>query len=83
LPDRIRPFLFDVQMHSVLIVEQVMETRIPQIHPDDDLSDVLKLMDHARLHSLPVVENQRFIGMLSKATLLDHYRKELVVQTGV
>jgi CIC family chloride channel protein len=83
LPDRIRPFLFDAQMHSVLIVEQVMETRIPQIHPDDDLSDVLNLMDHARLHSLPVVENQRFIGMLSKATLLDHYRKELVVQTGV
>jgi CIC family chloride channel protein len=81
--DRIRPYLFDGQMHSVLIVEQVMETQIPQIRPDDDLADVLNQMDQTQLQNLPVVENQRFIGILSKATLLDHYRKELVVQTGM
>ena len=30
---------------------------------------------------VPVVANGRFLGMLSKATLLDQYRKELRVQT--
>ena len=81
--DRIRPFIFDNQMQSVLILEQVMEPKIPTIQPDDDLSDVLSRMEYSHLQNLPVVENGRFVGMLSKATLLDHYRKELVVQTGV
>jgi chloride channel protein, CIC family len=81
--DRIRPYLFDFQMHGVLMTEQVMETRVPKVRPDDELADVLNLMEREKLSNLPVVENDRFMGMLSKAVLLDHYRKELIVQTGV
>lgn len=81
--DRIRPYLFDTQMHTVLMAEQVMETNVPQVTPDDELVDVLNIMENARLSSLPVVENGRFVGMLSKSVLLDHYRKELIVQTGI
>ncbi|MGD9366055.1 MAG: chloride channel protein [Desulfobacteraceae bacterium] len=81
--DRIRPYLYDSHMHAVLMAEQVMETNIPQVAPDDELADVLNIMENARLSSLPVVENGRFVGMLSKSVLLDHYRKELIVQTGV
>lgn len=81
--DRIRPYLFDPQMHGVLMTEQVMEINVPQVGPDDELSDVLGLMEREGLSSLPVVENDRFLGMLSKSILLDHYRKELIVQTGV
>ena len=81
--DRIRPYLFDSQMHAVLMTEQVMETRVPTVQPDDELADVLNLMERQGLSSLPVVENDRFMGMLSKSVLLDHYRKELIVQTGV
>ncbi|MGD9007673.1 MAG: CBS domain-containing protein [Desulfobacteraceae bacterium] len=47
------------------------------------MSDVLNIMENSRLSSLPVVENGRFVGMLSKSVLLDYYRKELIVQTGV
>jgi CIC family chloride channel protein len=81
--DRIRPYLFDTQMHAVLMAEQVMETHVPQVTPDDDLADVLNIMENSKLSSLPVVEHGRFVGMLSKSVLLDHYRKELIVQTGV
>ena len=81
--DRIRPYLFDPQMHGVLMTEQVMEINVPRVGPDDELADVLGLMELEGLSSLPVVENDRFLGMLSKSVLLDHYRKELIVQTGV
>ncbi len=81
--DRIRPYLFDPQMHGVLMTEQVMEINVPRVGPDDELADVLGLMEREGLSSLPVVENDRFLGMLSKSVLLDHYRKELIVQTGV
>ncbi|MGD8847035.1 MAG: chloride channel protein [Desulfobacteraceae bacterium] len=81
--DRIRPYLFDPQMHAVLMAEQLMEIDVPRVTPDDELSDVLNIMENKQLDSLPVVENGRFVGMLSKSVLLDHYRKELIVQTGV
>jgi CIC family chloride channel protein len=48
---------------------------------DDDVTDVLKIMDAQQLFSMPVVANKRFVGMISKGTLLDQYRKELMVQT--
>ncbi len=81
--DRIRPYLFDSQMLNVLVTEQVMEARVPRVSPDDELADVLNIMENTRLSKLPVVDNGRFVGMISKSLLLDHYRKELIVQTGI
>lgn len=81
--DQIRLYLFDPQLLSVLIAEQVMNTDIPDIDPDAELQDVLNLMDQTQLDSLPVVESGHFVGMLTKRSLLDHYRKELIVQTGL
>jgi chloride channel protein, CIC family len=43
---------------------------------------VLRKMDQAHIFSMPVVADNQFLGMISKATLLDQYRKELMVQTG-
>jgi chloride channel protein, CIC family len=80
--DHIRPYLFDSQMHPVIMMEQLVEA-VPTAKLGDALHDVLELMDREGLSALPVVENQRFVGMLSKATVLDHYRKELIVQTGI
>ena len=77
----IRPYLFEPFMYDTVFLEQIMDTQIDTVHPEDDLNDVLKKMDTGRLFSIPVVANGRFVGMLSKATLLDQYRKELRVQT--
>lgn len=79
--DDIRPYLFNPVMYDAVILEQVMETKLETVHPDDDLSDVISRMDLHHLYSMPVVENGVFIGMISKATILDQYRRELMVQT--
>lgn len=81
--DRVRAYLFDRQMHSVLIVEQIMETQVPTVRSDDELADVINLMESEGFDALPVVDHHQFVGMISKATLLDHYRKELIVQAGM
>ena len=80
--DDIRAYLFNPAIYDAVVVGQIMDTRVETVHPDDDLNDVLRHMDSQRLFSLPVVANGRFLGMISKATLLDQYRKELMVQTG-
>jgi CIC family chloride channel protein len=79
--DDVRPYLFDQVMYDAVFVEQIMTTDIDTVHPDDELARVLNHMDAHRLYSLPVVSENRFVGMISKATLLDQYRKELMVQT--
>ncbi|MCP4688183.1 MAG: chloride channel protein, partial [Desulfobacterales bacterium] len=76
----IRPYIFDPLMHDAVILEQIMDDGVPVVHPEDDLAQVLDMMDDKRLYSAPVISNQRFLGMISKATLLDQYRKELRVQ---
>jgi CIC family chloride channel protein len=79
--DDVRPYLFNPLMYDAVLLEEIMRTHVDTVQPDDDLSDVLLFMDENRLFSMPVVSNGRFLGMISKATLLDQYRKELRVQT--
>lgn len=79
--DDIRPYLFDSMMYDAVFVEQIMDAHVSVANVGDDLNDVLRIMDSKGLFSMPVLSNKRFVGMVSKATLLDQYRKELMVQT--
>ncbi len=77
----IRPYLFDPLMYETVFLEQIMKTNVETVDIHEDLSDVLDKMDARGLFSMPVVSSNRFVGMISKATLLDRYRNELIVQT--
>ncbi|MFO7839976.1 MAG: chloride channel protein [Desulfosalsimonadaceae bacterium] len=79
--DDIREYLFDPLLYETVFLEQIMDTEVETVDLDDDLTEVLERMDSKNLFSLPVVVNNRFIGMISKATLLDKYRSELMVQS--
>jgi CIC family chloride channel protein len=79
--DDIRSYLFNPLMYDAVVLGQIMDTDVKVVYLDDDLSEVLRKMDMNRLFSMPVIANRKFIGMISKATLLDKYRKELMVQT--
>jgi CIC family chloride channel protein len=79
--DDIRPYLFDPLMYDAVLVEEIMDDRVETVAPADDLTHVLERMDALGLFNMPVVAEQRFMGMVSKSTLLDQYRKELMVQT--
>lgn len=79
--DDIREYLFNSVMYKAVVIGQIMDNRVKTVTPDEDLNEVLKIMDENRIFSLPVVANDQFLGMISKATLLDQYRKELMVQT--
>ncbi len=79
--DKVRPYIFDPMLYDAVVIEQIMDRHVDVVHFSDDLSEVLRKMDSKGLFSLPVISNKRFSGMISKATLLDQYRKELMVQT--
>lgn len=78
--DNVRTFLFDRHLYDSVLVEELMDDDIPVIQPDDPLPQIVETMDRWGLFSLPVVEHGRFLGMISKGSLLDHYRREMVAQ---
>jgi CIC family chloride channel protein len=77
----VRPYLFDSLMYDTVLVGQLMDARVKTVSPEDDVVEVLERMDADGLFNMPVVANHRFLGIISKSTLLDQYRKELMVQT--
>ncbi|MFO7932234.1 MAG: chloride channel protein [Desulfosalsimonas sp.] len=79
--DDIRPYLFDPLLYETVFLEQIMQRDVETVDIHEELADVLDKMDARGLFSMPVVSNRRFVGMISKATLLDRYRHELIVQT--
>ena len=78
--DDVRPYLFNQSLYDFVLVEEIMNTKVTCVSPDDDLSEVLQKFERTNSWSLPVVQEGKFLGLISKATLLDHYRRELIVQ---
>ncbi|MCP3953547.1 MAG: chloride channel protein, partial [Desulfobacterales bacterium] len=79
--DDLRPYLFDPALYDAVFLDQVMDRSVLTVNLDDDVSEVLRQMDVYNLYSMPVVSAGRYVGMVSKATFLDKYRKELMVQS--
>jgi len=79
--DNIRPYLLNPLLYESVFVYQIMDKTIPTIQYREELKDALDLMDKRHLFSIPVLDDKKFLGLLSKATILDQYRRELKVQT--
>jgi CIC family chloride channel protein len=77
--DDIRAYLFDPYLHDTILVEQVMDRDVARVSLEDELTHVFEIFDKTHTWSLPVVRDGKFLGLISKATILDHYRKELLV----
>ncbi|MCP3901502.1 MAG: CBS domain-containing protein, partial [Desulfobacteraceae bacterium] len=79
----IRKYALDPGMYDMIFLNQIMDTNVLTASLENDLQEVLNMMDTNNMDSIPVVENDRFIGMISKTRILDLYRRELIMQTSV
>jgi CIC family chloride channel protein len=77
----IKSCVFNPVLVNSVIVEEVMQSHLTRVSIDDSVIDILDKFDRSGAFSLPVVKGDQFMGLISKATLLDHYRKELKAQT--
>ncbi len=77
----IRKYALDPGVYDMIFLNMIMDTDIRVASLDDELRDVLEMMESNRMDSIPVVENNRFVGMILKTRVLDFYRKELILQT--
>lgn len=75
--ENIRPFLLDTELYDMVLVFDIMSPTGPALEATDSLHDATLLFENLHVWNLPVVENGKYLGFVSKAGVFDSYRKML------
>ncbi len=75
--DKVRNMMFDTSKYETNILD-LMERPQAIVEMEENLYEVLKKFDHTSQWSLPVVNQDVYMGFLSKSSILSRYRKEFM-----
>lgn len=75
--DDIRPIMFNPDLYDKVTVRELMKAPPAVVSPQDNIRDVIKKFDEAHVWNLPVVQDKKLMGFISKSSILSKYRKLL------
>ena len=78
LLDDIREIMFNNEMYDKTFVTDVMTMPPTTVSKDERMESVMKKFHETRAWNLPVLEDGKYIGFISKATIFNAYRNVLV-----
>ena len=76
--DNFREEMFNTEHYDTVTAKEVMRKPSTVIDSKEDIFSIMKKFEESGQWNLPVVENEIYIGFLSKSTILDKYRHELL-----
>jgi CIC family chloride channel protein len=76
--DHVRATIFQSELYDTVYIKDIMVAPPSVIAPQESLHDVLKKFDDAHQWNLPVIENNQYVGFVSKSSILSRYREELM-----
>lgn len=77
--DNIREEMFNTEHYDTVTAKEVMRKPSMVIDAKEDIFAIMKKFEESGQWNLPVVEEGIYIGFLSKSSILDQYRQELLV----
>ncbi|XP_060556815.1 voltage-gated ClC-type chloride channel ClcB-like [Ruditapes philippinarum] len=77
LLDSVKEMIFNHEVYDTMKVSDVMTDPQVVITPEEDLDSVLIKFEETNQWNLPVIQNQKYAGFLSKSSVLSEYREEL------
>ena len=78
--DDIREIMFDAKALDEVSVKSIMHKAPGQINAGDNMQTVMAKFENTGAWNLPVINQGRYIGLISKSTIFNAYRKKLVRQ---
>lgn len=78
---QVKEYIFDELLAGAILIEEVMNPRPEIVEKGEDMVQIIHRFDRPGVWNLVVLDKERFVGLISKSSLLDHYRHELRVQT--
>jgi CIC family chloride channel protein len=76
--DKIRNIMFDQSKYDTTTVKELMVKPAAIVELNENIYEVLAKFESTGQWNLPVVENDCYMGFLSKSTILTRYRKALM-----
>ncbi|MBL0744154.1 chloride channel protein [Chryseolinea lacunae] len=76
--DRVRGIMFDNSKYDVINVRELMTKPEAVVELDENLHEVFAKFDSTHQWNLPVIEDGIYLGFLSKSSILNRYRNELI-----
>lgn len=76
--DDIKEVMFKADLYDNTFIRQLMKNPPAFIDVEESMHSVMKKFDETMAWNLPVVKGKKFIGFISKSSLLNSYRKLLV-----
>ncbi|HLC82665.1 MAG TPA: chloride channel protein [Bacteroidia bacterium] len=76
--DNIKEEMFNAELYDKVTAKEIMRKPTMLIEANEDIFSVMKKFEESGQWNLPVVENGKYIGFLSKSSILDKYRHELL-----
>ena len=77
LLDDIRNIMFRPDLYKKMYVSKFMTTPPATIQVGDTMESVMKTFDRTSAWNLPVVEDGKYIGFVSKSKIFNSYRRVL------
>ncbi|RYE34161.1 MAG: chloride channel protein [Sphingobacteriaceae bacterium] len=75
--DDIRPIMFNHEMYGEMDVQHIMKAPPATVEIAEDMRNVIRKFDDTSTWNLPVLQDEKFIGFISKSTILNQYRELL------
>lgn len=76
--DSIREEMFNAELYDKIIAKEVMTKPRVVIDVKEDIYSIMKKFEESEQWNLPVVDNEIYVGFLSKSSILDKYRSQLL-----
>jgi len=81
--DNIREIMFKHDMYDKVYVKELMRNPMATIDPEDSMESVMKKFDETGAWNLPVLDQGKYIGFISKSSIFVQYRNRLIKTTSV
>lgn len=76
--DNIRDIIFNHEMYDSTYVSDLLVSPLATVEPTEAMSSVMEKFEETGAWNLPVIEDGRYKGFISKARIFNKYRKLLV-----
>ena len=76
--DQIKEEMFNPDLYEKIIAKEVMRKPTVLIDVKEDIFTIMKKFEESGQWNLPVVDGETYIGFLSKSSILDEYRQQLL-----
>ena len=73
----VREIMFDTSLYDSISVDQLMQKPRVTATTADDMGTVMEKFDKSGLWNIPVVDNGKYVGFISKSRVFSNYREKL------